>query len=1028
MGCRIRKTDDFSSDVKDTPGTKLFANQKRATHPVAIAALKKKLPRPVWNLSYPGISGENLTPMVRIFTLAFILISAHVLAQVRTISGRLKASDGSPLPGVNVLIKGTTTGTTTDVDGFYSIEAPVGSTLVFSFIGMATREMLVTADQQRNPKTPGQARRREEHDRQEINKASSSGDTVVTRPGIATLSDRSPQYFSDQVLNPQAILSIRRLGPLTALLHGKRQGTYNVIQTAPGMHNKFGLQFTTAIGLESITRKPDLQNAYAQGESVGGQVQWMGPETGEIFSWGPLMRTLEFDGSSYAFDKKGRLVSAGSGNGTPAAVYNASNIFRTGIATENDLIVFIPTTGESRFMLNGGIKHRNGVVPGSFSTRRTAEISLKKFRINRSVTGDASVIYQHANGDLMNRAANLASITAAAWRTPVSFDNANGLSPKQAYKNEESYKLSDGSMRSHAPGSADNSYALVNEIPDEEVSKRLLSTLLLRFDLHSPFSITFNGSVDKQWNNISYGLAPGLSGYPNGRITRRDDQQLYINTIITPSYRLAMDDSELTLRASYQMNYSDRMLDRVDGFDFSDGAWDEAESANHVRYLQRDLSRTTHEVALNGIYQIQSWLTLRAANQSYFSNTITPSANSMFQPAVGFNARLDDLFYIGGVDMMRIYGSYLKTLREAPLIYNNWAYQSTALTTDNYYKYFESNELFFNHSLHPETEHKFETGISVWLWNHFTMEGSLYYNTTRDFIVPIEHENTFNLANTATVVNDGGSALVRYNSYTYSEFNWSASLGWSKYNARATELQSGEQFYRLAGFNNAAKVLAEGQQVGVLYGTTYRRDDLGRMVIGSDGFPLVDTSLKKIGNSIPDWTSFIDTQLSWKKLKLSANLEFRRGGQVWNGTRAALDYLGRSQGTGDARNVSNYVFEGVTEDGMPNSRPVSFYDPSKPVEQNRWVRYGFSGVGEEYIEDASWVRLNELSVSYAVQLPTLQIREARIAVTGRNLFTITPYSGVDPSTTLFGYAGAAGLDLFNAPATRTYTLQLTIKI
>src|SRR3989337_2750192 len=76
----------------------------------------------------------------------FFLLTFELFAQLRTISGTLTTNDGSPLPGINIIIKGTTVGTTTDINGYYSIDVPVGETLVFSFIGMQTREIVVTRD------------------------------------------------------------------------------------------------------------------------------------------------------------------------------------------------------------------------------------------------------------------------------------------------------------------------------------------------------------------------------------------------------------------------------------------------------------------------------------------------------------------------------------------------------------------------------------------------------------------------------------------------------------------------------------------------------------------------------------------------------------------------------------------------------------------------------------------------------------------------------------------------------------------
>ncbi len=76
--------------------------------------------------------------------LGMILAFSVVFAQDKTVSGQVNASDdGSPLPGVNVVLKGTTSGTVTDVDGNFKISVPDGATLVFSFIGYETQEILV---------------------------------------------------------------------------------------------------------------------------------------------------------------------------------------------------------------------------------------------------------------------------------------------------------------------------------------------------------------------------------------------------------------------------------------------------------------------------------------------------------------------------------------------------------------------------------------------------------------------------------------------------------------------------------------------------------------------------------------------------------------------------------------------------------------------------------------------------------------------------------------------------------------------
>src|SRR5690606_5395754 len=72
---------------------------------------------------------------------------SSLLAQTKQISGLVTdADDGAPVPGVSVVVKGTTTGTITDSNGNYSLTVPVGEVLVFSFVGMKAKEIPIGAE------------------------------------------------------------------------------------------------------------------------------------------------------------------------------------------------------------------------------------------------------------------------------------------------------------------------------------------------------------------------------------------------------------------------------------------------------------------------------------------------------------------------------------------------------------------------------------------------------------------------------------------------------------------------------------------------------------------------------------------------------------------------------------------------------------------------------------------------------------------------------------------------------------------
>ena len=110
---------------------------------------------------------------------------------------------------------------------------------------------------------------------------------------------------------------------------------------------------------------------------------------------------------------------------------------------------------------------------------------------------------------------------------------------------------------------------------------------------------------------------------------------------------------------------------------------------------------------------------------------------------------------------------------------------------------------------------------------------------------------------------------------------------------------------------------------------------------------------------------------------------------------------------------------------------VDLANPARGLEENYWVRYGLGGVAEQAIQDGSWIRLNEVKMTYRFRKPLHRLlpkAEVHLSLIGKNLLLFTPYSGVDPTATLFGYESGMGLDFFNVPNTRSYGLSLSVKL
>ena len=239
----------------------------------------------------------------------------------RTVTGTVTGEeDGTPIPGVNVILKGTTTGTVTDVDGKYQINVPEkGGTLVFSFIGLATEEveigsqsvinMVMTADIkqltevvvtalgiEREKVTLPYAAQEVQSDQLNITQNNDvegalvgkvAGVQIVGNAGsklngsskirirgaIAITADNEPLYVVDGVPVPdpndvdmENIESINVLkGPNATALYGQRADAGVVIITTKKGSSKLSVQLINSTTFDKVAYLPKYQNLYGQG-------------------------------------------------------------------------------------------------------------------------------------------------------------------------------------------------------------------------------------------------------------------------------------------------------------------------------------------------------------------------------------------------------------------------------------------------------------------------------------------------------------------------------------------------------------------------------------------------------------------------------------------------------------------------------------------------------------------------------------------------------------------------------------------
>ncbi|MCS7210505.1 MAG: SusC/RagA family TonB-linked outer membrane protein [Chloroherpetonaceae bacterium] len=193
------------------------------------------------------------------------------------------------------------------------------------------------------------------------------------------------------------------------------------------------------------------------------------------------------------------------------------------------------------------------------------------------------------------------------------------------------------------------------------------------------------------------------------------------------------------------------------------------------------------------------------------------------------------------------------------------------------------------------------------------------------------------------------------------------------------------------------------------------------LLADEDGSPLVT----KIGDSNPDWLLSISGTLSWKKLSLYFLLDTQIGGDIYNATRQLLYFAGNG----------DYGRHGdLDQAGKPQEKKKAFpyYTATTQLGYGTGL-YNGNNPTQHFVESGSFLIVREINVAYTFDADLLNsiglnfIRDIRLALIGRNLFTFSSYSGYNPEVALAGNATSFRVDQFTYPVFRTFTASLQVR-
>lgn len=954
-------------------------------------------------------------------------LASPLAAQTSIVSGTVVDDTGSSLPGVNILVKGTTTGATTDIEGKYSLNVPQGSTLIFSFIGYVTQEVEVGSQTTLDITL--------------VSDVTTLSELVVVGYGVQEKKDITGAV---SVVDAEALES-RPNTQFGNLIQGKSAGVQVITPSGkPSQGFSIRVRGTTSISasseplyvvdgvpttdtrtinpqdIDNITVLKDASSAAIYGAQGANGVVLITTKKGKS-------GTPKFDFSAYAGfsqpwnklkvlnSEQYRDLMTEMGMNTDWSQYTSNTdwqneIFQSG-RSQNYQVAVSGKTEKTNYYVSGGWTEQKGAVRSSEMDRYNFKVNLEQQVSDWLAFGTNFNYMRYHDVDVAdNQAINQGGVILGMLSTPPNIgilrDNGTYTSnPFQDWENPlASTDASDrGYLNQRVLG---NLYGEVSIIPD------------LKF--RSNVGINFaNGIYD-------YFLDPFTTSYGRARSgIARNNTDLH-NFIIwdnTFTYTKTMDDHVFSLLAGsvVQKNRWENNWIETSGFSgtaiptTNGGATivsvgNNKEETSNASFISRATYDYKGKYLFTGNFRIDGSSKFGANNRyGYF-------------PAFSLGWRLSEESFMEPVrdlfdDLKLRFGYGIVGNDDLPLRYgwvgivaSNSNYPIGGVIQPGTYQ-----STIENKDLKWEETEQFNVGIdAALLGSRLSLTIEAYLKNTSDLLleVPMPRSTGFDVGiqNVGEMQNKGLEFMLSSVNMD-GELKWNTDLNFSinRNEVRALKRES-IQDGGIPGRGDASYTMV-GNPLAMFYGYIYGGVDPETGMAyyidrnGESTFTPAPEDRTFIGNPHPDFYYGMTNTLAYKNFELSLFVQGVQGNDIFNATRV------ETEGMSDAKNQTIEVANRWRQPGDVTSIPKATPNSTDN-----------SRISTRFVEDGSFARVKALTIGYNVPkeiLSKVKMSNAKVYVTGENLFTITNYSGYDPEVNAFGGSNKAmGIDFGTYPQTR----------
>jgi TonB-linked SusC/RagA family outer membrane protein len=962
------------------------------------------------------------------------------------ISGKVISSDdGQPLPGVSVLVKGTNSGTVTDVNGAFAISAAEGATLQFSYIGYSTQELVVgtqtelsivlkpdmsqleevvvvgygtvrksdltgsvaqvkaeditafpvpTVDQALKGRAPG------------VRVTQNSGRPgariqIQIRGGNSIIGDNSPLFVVDgfpltggvDFLNPADIESIDILkdASATAIYGARGANGVVIITTKKGLKERGTVTLDSYYGVQQARKTYDLMNARQFAEVAN--------------------EAAVNDNLPLPFDL----------NNLDNVNTDWQDLVFRNAPIQSHTLTFNGGGQRSTYSVSAGYFGQDGVVINTGLQRGNLRIALDQ-QVNDWVKVSSSVALSRIQDtqlptDNGHRGNGVLSGAFVSPPTVAPFNSDGTFADVAAYP--------------FSPNVLQNPLAFA-QIDNRNAGSTMLGNIAVDFNLAKGLTLKVLGGTEQLFQENNFYSPSILVSSPTGTAATSISRGIsYLNENIL-KYTTDLGKNKLTLTGGFTYQSSQNRFNRSAGSGF----------VNDI-LLNNNLGSA--EITQPNISSVTEWTLLSWLGRANFSLgnkwLFTASFRSDGSSRFGENQKWG-FFPSGAVAWRLVEENFIENLGVFSDLKIRTSYGVTGSTAVAPYQslnrlspfrntYGGADVIGFapsaipNPDLRWETTGQFNVGIdAAFINDRLRVTADYYQKNTYDLLarIPLPVSVGFSsiITNLGEVRNTGIELGIGYD-ILVNAVKWTVFGQLSSNRNEVVDLGGSDVFG--AGislpFGQPINIVREGQPLGVFYGFRENGlDENGQIVfkdLNNDGV-ITNADQEILGTPYPSFIYSLNSNLSYKNFELNVFLEGVNGNQVFFATGGSIS---NSFNTGENQLVDVY-----------NNR----WRPDAPDPNAKYPRLSRSTafrVSDRFIENGSYLRLQNIRLAYNLPTENLKIKgvnSLQLYLSTQNLLVVTKYPGLDPEVNSHGAEGdlRIGLDETAYPTSRAYTFGIKL--